>query len=147
MWIRATSFAAVVVAAGAAQGAFFSFASGSASSAWTFQGNGLNFTDGTGPNDPITLFIDDNNGPLPTLGVSTQFNSNVALAYSGSVNLGGGNFSHNYTAQGSYSFTDILSGVTLLTVNFNNALFTAQGAALSWYPTAALQASGPGVSM
>jgi hypothetical protein len=150
MRIRAISCAVIALAAGTAQAALFSFASGSASQAWTFQGTGLGVQDGTGPNDPITLMIDDNNGPLPTLNVSTQFNANFALSYAGSVPLGGGALSHNYTALGSFSFVDMVSGTPLLTVNFNNALFTARGLTNSWFTTASLQGDangGAGVTM
>jgi MYXO-CTERM domain-containing protein len=143
MRFRAISCALIALAAGSAQAAFFSFASGSAGNAWTFNGNGLTITDGTGTN-PITLLIDDNNGPLATLNVSSTFDANIILAYAGSTNLGGGNFAHNYTAQGTFSFTDMVSGTPLLNVAFTGALFTAQGGQNSWYSTAALQGNPSG---
>ncbi len=150
MKIRAISCAVLALAAtGAANAAFFSFASGSAGNAWTFNGNSLAFTDGTG-NNPVSLLIDDNNGPLATLSVSTVFDANVILAYAGSTALGGGNFAHNYTAQGSFSFLDIASGTPLLNVAFTGALFTAQGGQSSWYSTGSLQgnpANGATVNM
>ncbi|CAG1000169.1 hypothetical protein PHYC_02822 [Phycisphaerales bacterium] len=133
----------LAAAAGSAQGAFFSFASDTADTAWTFTGGFQNdpsmFRDATGPNQYLTLQIDDNNGPLPYLSVSVQFDAVVHMNYVGSVPLGGGAFSHNYLAEGTYSFVDVASGVQLLTVNFANALFTARGGAASWFTTAALQ--------
>ena len=142
---------AIVCSAGAAHGALFSFASNLSDQSWMFRGGpGLSFTDGTGPNDPTVLIIDDNNGPLAPLMVSCQFNADVNLTTVGSLSLGGGQFSHNYRASGSFSFTDIASGDTLLTVNFSNGLFTSLGGEFNWGSTAAFQASasaGSTVSM
>jgi MYXO-CTERM domain-containing protein len=143
MRIRALSCALVALAAGSAQAAMFSFGSGSAGNAWTFTGNGLGITDGTGAN-PLTLLIDDNNGPLPTLNVSTTFDANITLAYVSSVSIGGGNFAHTYTAQGNFSFFDVPAGSPLLNVAFTGALFTAMGAQNSWYSTGSLQGNPAG---
>lgn len=137
----ALTCAALALAAGTAQGAFFSFASDFSDQSWVFTGTGSSITHATGPNDPIVLFIDDNNGALPTLQVSTRFEANFTLQTVGSLPLGGGFFSHNYRLDGSYKFTDIASGTTLLTVNFNDALFTAGGGQFSWGGTAAIQAN------
>jgi MYXO-CTERM domain-containing protein len=72
----------------------------------------------------------------------------MSITYSGSVPLGGGAFSHNYLASGSYSFTDVATGTTLLTVNFENCLYTARGSQASWFTTAALQGdSGAGATV
>lgn len=138
----ATSVIAVALGAGAAQGALFSFASNFNDQAWMFRGGpGLSFSDGTGPNDPTVLVIDDNNGPLAPLLVSCQFNANVNLTTVGSFPLGGGQFSHNYHASGSFNFVDIASGVTLLTVDFSAALYTSLGGEFTWGSTGAFQAS------
>ena len=150
MVTRILACAAIALTAGSAQAAFFSFASDTADHAWTFTGSGANVSDATGVNDPIILHIDDNNGVLPRLDVSTQFNASYSLVFQGDVSLGGGVFSHNYLASGSYQFIDIPSGTTLLTVNFTNCLFTARGGAASWFSTAALQGddgNGATVSM
>ena len=144
MIARLLPCAIVALAAGSANAAFLSFASDTADRAWTFTGNGANFTNGTGPNDPIVLHVDDNNGALPRLDVSVNFNANVTLNYVASVPLGGGAFSHNYLASGTFSFVDILSGTTLLTTTFSNALYTARGGQNSWFTTGALQADSFG---
>lgn len=137
----ALTCAALALAAGTAQGAFFSFASDFGDQSWVFTGTGATISNATGPNNPIVLFIDDNNGPLPTLQVSTRFEASFTLQTVGSLPLGGGFFSHNYRLHGSYKFTDIASGVTLLTVNFSDALFTAGGGQFTWGSTAAIQAN------
>lgn len=130
---------ALAAAAGTADAALLSFSSGSAGGSWTWQGSGSGVQDATGPTAPIVLDIDDNNGVLPTLSVSTQFDSSYTLTYVGSVALGNGAFSYNYLATGSFSFQDMVSGSTLLTVNFANCLFTARGDQPSWFTTAGLQ--------
>jgi hypothetical protein len=150
MIARLLPCAVVALVAGSAHAAFLSFASDTADRAWTFTGSGATFTNGTGPNDPIVLHVDDNNGVLPRLDVSARFNASVTLSYVASVPLGGGAFSHNYLASGTFSFVDILSGTTLLTTTFSNALYTARGGQSSWFTTGALQADsfgGANVSM
>lgn len=144
MMSRILAAASLIVAAGTANAAIISFGSSTADAAWTFTGNGAAVSDATGPNDFLTLQIDDNNGPLPVISVSTQFNAQYNLAYVASVPLGGGAFSHNYLAEGTFSFQDVASGITILTVNFSNALFTARGGQASWYTTAALQGDNNG---
>jgi uncharacterized protein (TIGR03382 family) len=141
---RILAAAMLTIAAGTANAAIISFASSTSDTSWTFTGNGGAVTDATGPTDFLTLHIDDDNGPLPVISVSTQFNSQYNLAYVGSLPLGGGDFSHNYLGSGSFSFQDVASGVTILTVNFSNALFTARGGQASWYTTAALQGDNNG---
>jgi uncharacterized protein (TIGR03382 family) len=144
MIARLIPCAVVALAAGTAQAAFLSFASDTADRAWTFTGNGATITNGTGPTNPIVLHVDDNNGQLPRLDVSTNFTANMTLSYVASVPLGGGAFSHNYLASGTFSFVDILSGVTLLQTTFSNALYTARGGQSSWFTTGALQADSFG---
>ena len=139
MMSRILACAAVALAAGSAQAAFFSFASDSRDHAWTYSGTGANVVDATAPNDPVTLLIEDNNGALPALSVSAQFNALYTLTFAGDVPLGGGAVSHNYLASGSFHFVDVASGTNLLTVNFTNCLFTARGLASSWFSTGALQ--------
>lgn len=144
---RATLCAlALVSASGAAQAAFFSFSSDSADHAWTFTGNGSTFTQATSANDPIVLMIDDNNGPLPALVFSTRFTATTTLAFAGDVPVGGA-VSHNYTASGSFTFVDIATNTPILTGAYTGQLFTARGAASSWFTTAALQGSSAGNSV
>lgn len=148
MTFRLLSCAAIALATGSAQASFFSFASDSRDNAWTFSGTGANVVDATAPNSPVTLLIEDNNGGLPALSVSTQFNALISLTFAGDVPLGGGAVSHNYTASGSYHFMDVAAGVNLLTINFTNCLFTARGLTSSWFSTAALQGDdGSGASV
>ncbi len=138
---RFISACAVAAAAGSAQATLFSFVAQPTDQAWTFTGNGLTITDGMGPNDPVTLVIDDDNGPLPALSVSCRFDANFSLTTVGSLPIGGGQFSHNYSADGSFSLTDIVSGVTLLTVNVQDGLFASLGQQFAWGSTASIQAS------
>ncbi len=139
---------ALAAAAGTANAAVLSFSSSTAGGSWTWGGNGSNVHDNTGTSAPIILDIDDNNGPLSTLSVSTQFDANYTLAFAGTTNLGNGAFAYNYLASGSFSFQDVVSGTTLLTVNFSNCLFTARGSATAWFTTASLQGQpGAGASV
>lgn len=142
--------AAVALFAGSAHGVLFSFVAEPTDQAWTFTGTGLSITTGLGPNDPVTLVVDDDNGPLPALSISCRFNANFTLSTVGSLPLGGGQFSHHYSADGSFSLTDIASGVNLLTVNFTDGLFESLGNEFAWGSTASIQAStvaGSSVSM
>jgi hypothetical protein len=127
------------LAASGAQAAFFSFASDSADQAWTFQSTSpTTFVNGTGVNNPIILNIDDNNGILPTLQFSTHFTSSTTIAFAGDVVVGGA-VSHNYTAVGNFSFVDNSTNIAILTGTYSAQLFTARGAASSWFTTATMQ--------
>jgi PEP-CTERM motif-containing protein len=131
--------ASIGLAAGTANAAFLSFGSDTADRAWTVTGSGANVTDGTGPTDYLTLHVDDNNGALPRIDVSTQFNAAITLNFVSSTPLPGGAFSHNYTASGNYTFIDVASGTTLFTVEFSNLLFNSRGGQGTWGTTGALQ--------
>jgi len=135
--------AMLTLAAGTANAAIISFASDTSDQSWTFTGNGAGVNNATGPNNFLTMQIDDNNGPLPLLSISTRFTAQYSLAYVGSLPIGGA-FSHNYLATGSFAFQDVGTGVTILTVNFSNAVFTSVGAQASWFGTAALQGDNVG---
>lgn len=140
-----TAAAAIAVAAGSANAAFFSFASDRASGAWTFTGSGASITAATGPMNFLDLHIDDQNGPMPTITNSVIFRADFTISYVGSIPLGAGAFSHNYLSQGTFTFLDVATGTALLTTVFEGGLFTARGGASSWFSTAALQAdNGPG---
>ena len=134
----AVCVAALAALAGSADAALFSFASDTADHAWTFTGSGATFSQATGVNDPIVLVIDDMNGPLPRLEFSCRFTASTTLTFAGNVNVGGA-VSHNYAASGSFSFVDVSTNVTILSGAYSGQLFTARGAALSWFTTAALQ--------
>jgi hypothetical protein len=132
--------ASLTLAAAPARAAFFSFDSDHAHQAWTFRGNGSSFdTQSLGPNDLLSLHLDDNNGVLPRLNFSTHFTASVAVTFAGDVTLGNGTVSHNYSASGSFSFTDVATNSMILTVSFSNAIFTAQGGTGTWNTTASLQ--------
>lgn len=135
--------AIVAAAATTANAAFFSFASDTRDRAWTFNGNpggpiAAGIASAPGPGG-LTLHIDDNNGILPRIDVSIRFEAEYSIAHVGSLQVAPGVFSHNYRAQGRYTFVDIAAGVPLLTCEFSGALFTARGGENSWFSTAALQ--------
>lgn len=144
--------AAMALAAGGAEAGLLSFASDSGGTNWTFTGLGANVNSAAGPGHLITLNIDDHNGALPTIQVSTRFTANYTLSHVASVPMPGGGLSQIYAASGSFNFVDVVVNQTILTVNFQNALFTTmgvQGQAV-WGTTAALQgeeAPGSSVSM
>ena len=141
----ALSLLAVAAATGAAHATLLGFAASTTDQAWVFTGTGLNMTSALG-NNPVLLSIDDDNGPLPTLFVSTTLTANIHLTPVGSTPLPGA-FAHNYTASGSFAFKDIASGTTLLTVEFSHALFTSLGQEFKWGTTGALQANTVGGSL
>ena len=133
------STAALALASGAAQAAFFSFASDSNDTRWTFTGNGNQITAATG-NVPLILNIDDNNGPAPALQNSVSFVAQYTLTFVGAVNLPGGAQALSYAANGSFTYTDVATGTALLTTTFSNALFSVRGSANNfWTTTATLQ--------
>lgn len=139
--------AALVVAAGSANAAFFSFAADTSDHAWVYTGSGANIQNGTNGNaDPLTLTIDDDNGLASPLVVSVNFSAQYTLTFVGSVNLPGGAISYNYAASGQFVFSDIATGTALLTTNFSNALFTARGDQSRWFTTAGLQVDDSGGS-
>jgi hypothetical protein len=141
----ALAVAAIVSLAGSAHAAFMSFASDSADRAWTFTGTGNNFTSNSlgGASNPIILNIDDNNGTHPRLEFSCVFTSTTTLAFAGDVQVGGV-ISHNYTASGSYSFTDIATNTPIFSVTYSGLLFTARGGTGTWFTTGALQGDNTG---
>jgi MYXO-CTERM domain-containing protein len=146
--IAAVAAVTIVSVAGTAHAAFMSFASDSADRAWTFTGSGSSFTANSlgGSANPIILNIDDNNGPQPTLQFSCAFTSTTTIAFAGDVTVGGA-ISHNYTASGSYSFTDLATNTTIFSVTYSGLLFTARGGSGTWLTTAALQGDNTGGSV
>jgi len=133
----AASTVALAFASGTAQAALFSFASDSNPNQWTFTGNGGNITAATGAT-PLTLNIDDNNGPSPAIQVSVSFVAQYTLTFVGSVNLPGGAQALSYAANGSFTFSD--GANPLLTTTFTNALFSVRASPNNiWATTASLQ--------
>ncbi len=134
----------LAVMAGSTQAAYFSFASDNDHTSWTFRGLAGNagtaeLHDGADANDPVTLLIDDDNGPLAALGISVDFNADLVLTHSMSTNLGPF-WLHSYFVNGSFSFDDPNTGNAWLvcTINPQQAgVFTAPGTATSWSSTGA----------
>lgn len=128
--LAATTMAAF---AGLAQAATFSFASDTNHTDFTFAGFGSNVSDANDPNDPVTLLVDDSNGPLPALEFDVEFDADFTIGYVSSVMVAPGVFSHNYSLNGSFTFSN-LSG-TLLTVNIADGALIALGGQASWGST------------
>ncbi len=132
-------------AAGASQGAFFSFASDNDHTSWTFKGTpGVGATslllDGSDPNDQVTLLIDDDNGPLAALPIAVEFNAAFTLSHASSVNVFGPTWVHSYNVTGSFSFNNPANGDAWLVGAINppsQGVFTAPGGATSWSTTGA----------
>ncbi|MCC6228189.1 MAG: hypothetical protein IT432_03070 [Phycisphaerales bacterium] len=138
--------AGTALLAGTAHAAFFSFASDTADHHWTFFGGQTptHFRDGILPGGALDLQVDDNNGPLPTLGFSTRLQAQFDLAYAGSIPLGNGDFSHSYSISGQFTFLDLATLQPLLVTTFSGGLFTARGGQSSWYSTAGFGADNFG---
>ncbi len=127
--------------AGTAQATFLSFASDSDDKSWTWTGKGASMFDAADAFDPITLMIDDHNGPLPAVAMSVEFDAEIHLSYNASVPIGGGFFVHTYHASGFFKFDDFSSGAPVVKVFFEGAIMTAVGGAASWGSTGALLGS------
>lgn len=127
-----------------AQNVTFSFASDVASAVPTFEGQANN---GVIDNVrvPTNLFVDDANGPLPTLEYDTSFYVDFQMDYTGSFNLPGGQVLHTYGINGSFRF----QASTVMSVDITDGVLTALGDANGWGSTATIQASsisGSGVT-
>lgn len=85
---------------------------------------------------PITLWIEDDNGPLPPASFDTFFYSDFSLTHLGSDDFTSslGYFEHNYALNGSFEL-----GFGLITVTVENALMTARGEQDTWFSTATMQ--------
>lgn len=135
--------------AGTAQAAFFSFASDNNNHTnWTFRGSGGSLTDaGPQPNATV-LYIDDDNGALPSLAIDTTFRAEMQLAWIASTPIGSGLFVHNYRLlqrdQGvpAFGFYDA-AGAPILTADISGMgnVLTAVGFENSWFSTATMQGS------
>ncbi|MCA9288173.1 MAG: hypothetical protein KDA05_06295 [Phycisphaerales bacterium] len=128
--LAATTMAAF---AGLAQAATFSFASDTNHTDFTFAGFGSNVSDANDPTDPVTLLVDDTNGPLPALEFDVEFDADFEIGYVSSVMVAPGIFTHNYSLNGSFAFSN-LSG-TILTVNITDGALIALGGQASWGST------------
>lgn len=122
---------------GSAQAALFSFASDDASNAFTFVGtagaaNTFTMTQ-QGARIPVTLKIDDNNGPLPTVALNVFFEAEFTLGWIGSLGTGNSQ-THAYSATGNFRFVDANGGVLLsiATTGQNPAGMTIGGTMSNW---------------
>ena len=117
----------------------FSFASDVASNEPTFEGGAGN---GIISNSrvPTDLFVDDANGPLPTLTYDTRFYVDFQMTFSGSFNLPGGQVLHTYAIDGNFRFLGGGDG-QVMTVDVSDGVLTALGDANGWGSTATIQAS------
>ena len=131
-----TSLAAGTVSG---QNVTFSFASDAASAEPTFEGE-ANTGVIRNVRVPTGLYVDDANGPLPTLEYDTRFYSDFQITYSGSVNLPGGQVLHTYGIDGNFSFLGGGDG-RVMTVDVSDGVLTALGDASGWGSTATIQAS------
>lgn len=136
--MRLGAIVLLTLSAGIASGqnVTFSFASDVAGDEPTFIGEA-----GTGVIENLRvdtgLFVDDANGPLPTLGFDTSFYVNFQMTYSGSFNLPGGQVLHTYAIDGAFEF---LSSPTMR-ATITGGVLTSLGTAGSWGSTATIQAS------
>lgn len=136
--------AAVVLLAGIAAGAsadtFFSFASDGADTTWTFQGAGNSFTASIAASDPLSLLV-NGDGAGPAVSVDAVMSGGVTIRYVTSVAMPSGSDLHIYTANGSFQFSDPVSGNLLLDLNVGNATFSSLGNAAGWGSSATLESN------
>ncbi|MCL4741327.1 MAG: hypothetical protein KJZ54_03910 [Phycisphaerales bacterium] len=141
------TLAAVAGLATAANATLFSFASDVDHTSFTFAGMGGLVADAMDPSEPLTLLIDDTNGPGAPIALSVEFNAGFEIAHLGSIPSGGGNFVHAYSLDGFFEFRDG-SGALVLSAVVEGGSLTALGSATSWYSSGALfGADGAGSSV
>lgn len=146
MILRLLACATVVAVAGSAQAALFSFASDVDSSSFTFFGWGNAIVDAQDPSDTQLLFIDDDNGVLPTLPVTVEFDAVFEMAYAGSIPVTGNTFVHTYALAGAFGFFDPDTGAPILTAALTGGSLTALGSATSWGTSETIQVNDIGAS-
>ena len=134
--LAATTMAAF---AGLAQAATFSFASDTNQTDFTFAGFGSNVSDANDPTDPVTLLVDDSNGPLPALEFDVEFDADFTIGYVSSAMVAPGVFTHNYSLNGSFTFSNMTG--TILTVNIADGALIALGGQSNWGSTDAILGS------
>ena len=138
------SLLTLVGCAVSAQAGVFSFASDMSDNSWTFLGerhsNHYAITDGIGISDPMTLLIDDDNGPLDPLSFQVDFNAHMDLDYLQSTDLGSGLFLHTY-AISEVDLGWFTNSGPILTIGVNGGILTVLGGQTSWGSTATIQAS------
>jgi hypothetical protein len=135
------------LAASSAQAAFVSFASDNDHTSWTFRGNraGVGVMDAQDPNDPMTLLVDDQNGPLPALSFpASEFTADFTIAHLATTALGGGSFVFVYALDGLFSVGDLSATVSNGTLTVLGGQTAAGG--FFWGSTATIQGNDQGGS-
>lgn len=115
-----------------------SFASDRDSSSYTFTGLRNVITDASDASDPLTLLVDDDNGPLPELAFATEFDADFVISGYQSVGVGGGTL-HIYDISGTFRFLDRDTGAALLIASFQSGSLTVLGTQNAWASTATIQ--------
>ncbi len=134
---------AIALVAGSAQAQFFSFASNSNGQNWTFeydpQTQRLTHS-GANNGAPITLLVDDRNGPMPAVSIDTEFRADMTLGMLSNVPIGGDEYLHIFTLNGSFEFlVDVGNGLeAAMRVEFTDATLTARGTRDRWGSTATI---------
>lgn len=123
----------VVVLAGTANAALFSFASDTNQTDFTFAGFGASVGDAQDPSDPVVLLVDDDNGPLPALSYNVEFDADFTIQYRGSTQIAPGVFTHAYRLDGSYQFST--GAGVLLRVTIAEGAMVALGQQATWGST------------
>lgn len=137
----------VVLAAGAVHATTFSFASDTDPSSHTWRGFSTAMGNAQDPGDPVTLTVDDGNGPGAPITFDVEFRAAFALTPNGlPLNLGGGRFLHTYNVGGPQggpaTFGFFLPGnVPLLTATFTGGSMSSLGSAGAWGTVGGVQAT------
>lgn len=143
------SAASLLAVTGSAHATTFSFASDDDSNFLTFlgtSGSSGSFTmrNGRSPMPtPVTLVIDDDNGPLPSVMLPVGLIVNFTLTHSASIPAGGQE-AHIYDVTGSYQYVNPGTGAVLLDVQVGGggARLAVTGTSSSWGGAASLFSTG-----
>lgn len=131
-------------AASQAHATFFSFASDSNPTTFTFGGTAGNgsgaflVSDFSRPNS-YTLLIDDDNGALPAIALTVEFHASLTASAGQSINIGGTRYLHTYDVTGTFGFFDA-QGNALLTATIGPSAGTlvVPGTAGAWSTSGAV---------
>lgn len=143
MIARILACATAVGVATTANAALFSFASDVDSGSFTFVGGAGGVIDAQDPTDTQLLFIDDNNGPLPTIPLEVEFEAAFQMAYVASVPVTGNTFVHTYALAGVFGFFSP-TGAPILTATLTGGALTALGSATAWGTSETIQVNDIG---
>lgn len=144
------SGAALTLASGVHAATFFSFASDTNDTAYTFSGSAGNastpssFTLTNDITSSFSLRIDDGNGGAPEKFVQVKFFATLTATHANSALEAGGDWRHSYSVTGSFGFNDSISNNLLLRCDINAAtpaLMTAFGTENGWGSSGAVLGS------